>query len=273
MSSMSALLADVFQTKTASAITHTSEDLEKQANFEFFGALCQKEGIDVSKLTDAKVESLFKVAMEIKAAAEHEGKEPPKEEKIEEAAKAKEKEKEAAARAEYQEKRAAAVKVAEAEAMGRVMAHAYIDELKKIAAAADEADEKGEKGKPAFPFGKKEGKEGKEGEKEKEKDASARADELIAAFEQMKTAGATVPAGTTTTPNFDEFAAHHAIAMLKQAGVNEEVAFARVNAVYTLGLPESVKMASATSEAKALEYRALEICDAAGFQVDWTQVS
>jgi len=267
MSSMSALLADVFQTKTASA--HTEEDLVKQADYAFFGALCRQEGIDVSALPDAKVEELFKVAMEMKAASDHEETETPKEEKIEEAAKEKAKEKEAAARAEYQEKRAAATKVAEAEAMGRIMAHAYVDEMKKIAEAAEEA-EKNKDGKSGFPFGKKDGK--KDDKEEKEKEASARASELIAAFEQMKTASAPA-AGTTTTPNFDEFAALQAIELLKQAQVDEDVAYARVNAVRTLGLPESTKMASATSEAKALEYRALEICDAAGFQVDWTQVA
>ena len=268
MSSMSALLADVFQTKTASAAAHTTEDLTKQAEYEFFGALCRQEGIDVSALPDAKVEELFKVAMEMKAASdEHEEKETPKEEKIEEAAKEKAKEKEAAAHAEYREKRAAATKVAEAEAMGRIMAHAYVDEMKKIAEAAEEA---GKDGKSGFPFGKKDGK--KDDKEEKEKEASARANELIAAFEQMKTASAPA-AGTTTTPNFDEFAAQQAIELLKQAQVDEDVAYARVNAVWTLGLPESTKMASATSEAKALEYRALEICDAAGFQVDWTQVA
>jgi hypothetical protein len=267
--SMSSLLADVFNTKTAAA--HTEEDLVKQADYEFFGALCRKENIDVSQLTDEKVADLFKVAMQIKSAGEgkpeHEAKETKAEEKIEEKAL---KEKEAAARAEYQEKRAAAVKCAEAEAMGRIMAHSFVDEMAKVSAAMG-----------GFPFAKKEeGKECKEEGKEKkeegkkdeggEKEASvARANAIIAAFEQAKTAS--VP-GSTSTPNFDEIAAWHAINMLKQANVDAKVAFERVNAAYVLGLPESVKMASAADENKALEYRALEICDAAGFQVDWSQV-
>jgi hypothetical protein len=271
MQSMSSLLADVFNTKTAAV--HTEEDLVKQADYEFFGALCRKENIDVSQLTDEKVADLFKVAMQLKAAGEgkdgHEGKETKEKEKAEEAAL---KEKEAAARAEYQEKRAAAVKCAEAEAMGRIMAHSFVDEMAKVSAAMG-----------GFPFAKKEeGKEGKEEGKEKkeegkekkdeggEKEASvARANAVIAAFEQAKTAS--VP-GSTSTPNFDEIAAWHAIDLLKQAHVDEKVAFERVNAAYVLGLPESVKMASAADENKALELRALEICDAAGFQVDWSQV-
>ena len=78
---MNSLLGDVFGTKTASA--HTEEDLEKQANLQFFGELCQAEGIDLSQLNDTQAEELFKVAMSLKEAAEEEAE---KEEKKEEAA-------------------------------------------------------------------------------------------------------------------------------------------------------------------------------------------
>ena len=57
--------------------------------------------------------------------------------------------------------------------------------------------------------------------------------------------------------------------MLKSAGAEEELATARISAVHTLGLTESSKLASATSFEQALNLRALEYCEAAGFPVDW----
>jgi len=268
MAEMSQLLGQIFNTMEKDASAPTEEDLVKQANLQFFGELCRAEGINVEHLNDNQVADLFKVAMEVKA--EKDGEKPGKEGKPE-GKKPEEKEKEAAAaklaaaNEEYLQKRAAHVKCAEADFMGRLMAHSFADEMRKIAASEN-------------PFAKKpEGKEGKEGKEdkekeEKEKEASVRrAAELVAALEQSKQASA-ASTSATSTPNFDEVAAYRAIDMLKSASVDADLAFNRINASFVLGFPESVKMAAASTPEQALEYRALELCEAAGFQVDWTQV-
>lgn len=252
---MNSLLGDVFGTKTASA--HTDEDLVKEANLQFFGELCRAENIDVSQLSDEQASELFKVAMAIKEAGdEEEGEEkgekaPPFGKKHEEGeSKEEEKKEEAkkeAAVAEWSEKRAAAIKVAEAEATGRIMAHAMVDELNKIAASM-----------------------GGEQTPEAEPTSTEKAASIIEAFNQMKTASGAAP--TSATPNFDELAALQAIEMLKKAEYDPELAFNRVNAVFTLGLPESEKIASVATPDAALAVRAYEYCEAAGFEVDWSQV-
>lgn len=267
---MNQLLAEVFQTKTASA-EPTEADFMKKANLEFFEALCREQNINVAELTEPQLEVLFKTAMEMKEAGEEgkpsfppkkEGKEEEKEEKGKKEAEAKV----AAANAEYQEKRAAAIKVAEADFMGRIMAHSLVDELSKIKTAMEE-------GKPPFPPKKDEKKDDDEKEEAKEKKSSAaNAAALIEAFNRSKTASAPASAspGASSTPNFDELAAYHAIDMLKAAGCDPELAFNKVNAAYTLGLAESTKLASAGTQEQALHVRALEICESAGFPVDWT---
>lgn len=266
---MSSTLGEVFgTTKVASA---TPEDLEKTAQQEFFVGLCQEQGIDIAQLNDDQVEELWKTAMEIKAAEfppnfgkkdEAKGKDG-KEDKEKAEKESKEKEaaaaKLAAAESEFLQKRAAVEKIAEAEAMGRIMAHSFVAELNKIA----------EKNEMPPPFGKKDDKDGKEKKEGEEKEASAaeKAAALVTAFQTAKTAAAAQ--GSTTTPNFDEQAALHAIELLKEAGINEELAFNKVNAAYILGLSESVKLASAPDLKTGLHVRALEICEAAGFQVTW----
>jgi hypothetical protein len=160
------------------------------------------------------------------------------------------KEKEAAAAAEWTEKRAAAEKVAEADFLGRTMAHAYVDEMRKIAAAA------------------------------------ASEEKLVGAAQVLKTAAAAVtkeipaavvPAATKEASAIDELAINRALAMLKEfnktagdkGGFNEEEAVNRLQAVYTLGLGESTKVASATTPEAGIEVRALEFLDAAGYPVQW----
>jgi hypothetical protein len=251
---MNSLLGDVYGNRT-----HTEEDLAKEANLQFFGQLCEHQQIDVEKLSENEISELFKVAMEIKQAAEEESaKEEAKEEGGKknlappfgkhEAGESKDKEKKEeqkkeAAAAEWAEKRAAHVKVAEADATGRIMAHAMVDELRKIAAAQEEA---------AAPS------------------LAEKAAAVIAAA-QAKTASAAAPATSSATPNFDELAAINAIDMLKQAGQDEGIAQARISAVFTLGLQETAKIAAATTPEAALTLRALEFCEAAGYPVDWTK--
>lgn len=262
---LSEIYGNIAATKEASASVATPEDLQKQAQVEYFTKLCSAKQIDVSLLNDAQVQELFKTAMELKIAEETEESAEAKAKKAKDEEAKKSKEASAAlsaADAEYQEKRAAAAKVAESDMMGRIMAHAYIDELKKLAgemppqfaAVAGKKDDKEEKKE-----------DGDDNEKAK-KEASARAAAVIAEFEKIKTAGA-----APGTPSLDEVAGNHAIELLKAAGVNADLAMARINAVHTLGVPDGAKVASAANLDAAVHVRALEYCEAAGFAVDWTQ--
>lgn len=268
---LSETLSEVFGTKVAS-VEKSPEELEKEASIEFFHGLCQEQGVDLNKLSDNDVETLFKAAMDMRKEA---GEVPPqfakKDDKKpeEKGGEEDDKKKEAAAKealavSEFMSKKAAATKVAEADAMGRIMAHSFVSELSKI------AEKDG--GFPFPPKGKDE-KDGKDGKDDGKKEASAadRVATLLASF-QAKTASAPAAVeGGSTTPAFDEYAAHQAIDMLKQAGVDETLAYNRVNAVYTLGLKDSTKIASAADTQEGLRLRALEICEAAGFAVDWSQ--
>lgn len=262
MPNMSDSLTEIFGTNKTAAAQPTNEDLEKQAQLDFFHGLCAEKGIDIEKLPEAKLHELFKTAMEIKAAGEDGDEEKKRKAKEEEEKKKEADAKLASANSEFAEKRAAAQKVAEADFMGRVMAHAYVDELQKIAGGMPPQFMHGkgkEEGKPE----EKDEKEKAKKEEDEKKEASVRADRLIAEFVN-KTGSARNP-----TPSLDELAGNHAIDLLKQAGTDGSVAVARINAVYTLGLPESTKIASQTSTEEAIHVRALEYCEAAGYQVNW----
>lgn len=124
---MDQFLAEYYgTTKTASA-----EDYEAQASVELFMKVASDEGIDLSSMADEQVNALYsnwvKAAAEESKKDEHEEHESEKEEKVEEAKK------------EHEEKKAAAEKVAEADFLGRVMAHSYVQELNKIAMGPTEA--------------------------------------------------------------------------------------------------------------------------------------
>lgn len=260
--SMSELLGSVYGTSAAAQPTVSEEDLQKQANVNFFLGLCEEKGINVEDLDDATTERLWKVAMDLKEAAEGGGEgegdkgAPPFPPKSDEDKKKEEAEKEANAKIaqserEWEEKRAAAVKVAEADAMGRIMAHSYVDELQKIASQMDGAPAAQATEQPAANA----------------KEASAqRAEQLIS---QVEAAQSQATKQASRTQALDELAAYRAIDLLKEAGVNEELAHARINAVYVLGLEDSEKVASAPTHQDAVHIRALEFCERAGFEVNW----
>jgi hypothetical protein len=111
---------------------HSTEDQEKVAQAEMFAKLAAAEGIDLNTLNEDQVAYLWNQVFVDKTAGKeehghghgHKEKEEPKEE---------DKDKKAAA--EFAEKRAASEKVAEADFLGRVMAHAYVQELSNIGEA------------------------------------------------------------------------------------------------------------------------------------------
>jgi hypothetical protein len=135
---MDAFLAEYYGTnKTASA---PQEDLEKQASVELFLKLASESNIDLKSMPDTKVQELYdswvsKTAAAAAAAAPAAPAAPAAEDDEED----EEKKKHEEAKKEHEEKKAAAEKVAEADFLGRVMAHSYVQEMRKIAAAAAEA--------------------------------------------------------------------------------------------------------------------------------------
>jgi hypothetical protein len=161
MSGMDQFLANYYGTNGASQSTETTIDKEAEASFELFAKVAAAEGIDLTKMSDEQVLELYtKVASE----------EPEKDDKEEE--EKKEKEKEAAAKAELAAKTAAAAaapvvatatsdaqeKIAEADYLGRIMAHAYVQEMKKIAEATPAETDK--EASRSFSFGGFEKKKG-----------------------------------------------------------------------------------------------------------------
>lgn len=134
-------LARVYGTPGAA----TSEDLTKQAEAELFAKLAAQEGVDLNALNDEQIGELWNHVFP-KTAEEEERKEEAKEEDEE---KKEEEKKEAAAR-EHAIKLAQAEEEQRAHYLGQVMAHSYVAELGKIA-AAQEAGEEGESKEAAMP--------------------------------------------------------------------------------------------------------------------------
>jgi hypothetical protein len=114
----------------AAGAAPNSEQLEKNAQMELFCKLAAQNNVDLEKLSEEQIQQLWSLTFEEKAAEfppkkeEHEEKKP--EHKLEEKAKE-----------EHDKKKEAAAKVAEADFCGRYMAHAMVDELKKMAAAGE----------------------------------------------------------------------------------------------------------------------------------------
>jgi hypothetical protein len=139
---MDSFLAAYYGTTGTASPTETDKvaAAEQEASFELFAKVAAAEGIDLTKMSDEQVMALYTKVASDEGPPEHkeEGKEEEEKEK---------KEKEAAAKAELAAKTAAATgaaatpegeaqeKIAEADFLGRVMAHAYVQEMKKIAEA------------------------------------------------------------------------------------------------------------------------------------------
>jgi hypothetical protein len=70
---------------------------------------------------------------------------------------------------------------------------------------------------------------------------------------------------------FEMEAAELALAKVAEANFDQDQAIDRLNAVLTLGLNDSEKVASLDKYEDALERRALEYAAAAGYPVEWAQ--
>lgn len=245
--SMNKILAEFYNTNGTKTASAHAEDLEKAAQYELFTKIAAENNIDLSKLSDQQTQQLFvetfsktagemppQFAANVKGKGDGEGKKDDEESDEDKAKK------------EHAEKKASAEKLAEADFIGRTMAHAYVDELQKIAAARG--------GSPAA-----EAATGNEWHVELPKVASA----------------------------IDKFAMHRAFEMVQQHNasilehnktasadkqlqlVDEKSAAEKIAQVHTKGLSDSIKVASAPDHKAAIEVRALETLEAAGYPVEW----
>lgn len=253
--SMNEWLAQMYGTNGTTPQETTSPETIKLANAELFAKLAAQTGIDLSRMTPEDIGTLYaEVFPEETKTAEGGFPFPPKkngEEKKEDKDEKKDKkdddkdedEKKAAALAYHAEKRGFAEKVAEADTMGRVMAHAMVQELGRIEqakTAGDKMSQLGNLGGHAIPKG---------GDKPTAKKAMS------------KEAAA-----------FDEIAANHAIKLAADSGYDVNEAHRLVSAVYTLGLKESEKVASVQDADGAIHVRALEFLEAANYPVNWEEI-
>lgn len=196
--------------KTAAA---NQEEATKVAEVELFTKLAAENGIDLDQLSQEQVNELwvaFKTAGEESDEKKDDEKDDEKKEK---------------AKAEFAAKKEASMKIAESDALGRLMARSFMDEVTKIAS-----------GRPSAPA-------------------------------QEKVAEAETPA--TTAPALDQLAAEKAVEKAASADYDPQVAAQRIHAVLVLGAPDSVKVASADTLEQAVEVRALELLELAGYPVQY----
>jgi hypothetical protein len=325
MSDMNQFLAQYYGTTAGTDDTlaekTASEQAQEEANLELFAKMAHENGIDLEKLSEEQVLELYNATFDKVA---EEDKAPPfaKKDDDKDDGKKDEDEKKAAAEAEFTEKKAAAEKIAEADFLGRVMAHAYVNEMRKIASAAETGEEKdasaemkvrsfGDKLRSAAHHAKETAGKAKD-HASSAADKGGKALEYVGKKVTEKATGvgthgmnpshakgvgaATVGAGAAAVGGaaygaskarkgkdkeasaLDELAIKRAMDMVdgfnKEAGADvydlEEVA-RRVDAVDTLGLAESVKVASAENAEQAVEVRALEYLEAAGLPITWAE--
>lgn len=286
--SMNEFLAQFYGTNGATEVEKVASEgpTTEQEKIAMFAKLAKDNNIDLSQLSDEKLEKLFsdtfdKTAGELppqfQKKDEGEKKDDKKDEKSDEEKKA---EAEKAAADAEQEKKAEEARLekqaAEADFMGRIMAHAYVNEMRKIAASAEKPAESTTQSEPEktaslrekllklanedCPPGKKD-----EGKKDEKKDGDDKGKSLPPWMKDKE-----------ASASLEEAACQHALAIVqefnKTAGENAfdvKIAAERVAAVHTLGLSESAKVASAETVEAAVAIRALEYLDAAGYPVQW----
>ena len=292
MSGMDEYLAAAYgtsQTKTAAAET---QDAEKVAQAEMFCKLAADHGVDLTKMSDADVSAMWQsFSAKLAAApavpakvAEFPPKKEEKEEKKEEKGhmappfgkkdekdeKEEHEKKEAAARAEFDASREWAQKTAEADFLGRQMAHAFTAQLREnsgIAAPAAASDgtkeaaafvamlKEGGKKIAEFPPKKEEKKEEKE-EKHEEKEKEEKGKHPF-------------PFGKKEASALDEVAANVALDMAVKGGLDRDMVGRKLAALLVLGAPESTKLAATQSYDQAREVRACELLEAIGIPIEW----
>lgn len=277
------------------------EELAKIAHLELFAKAAMAQGIDLSALDEGTRNELYtefttKLAEEDaedeeEEGPEHEAAESSDEEKGEQEEGDKDSEeekKEAAARREYAAQVEWQEKNAQADFLGRRMAHAFWDEYREISKEAGLKDIAGKvtgasdikagvnmlRGKtPGLVAA---GKSSKGIGAKTLARGAAKAGGIAAGA-----AGAAYGAKKATEKKeeskeasaFDIASAEQGLKIASASGWDENEAAQRLSAVLTLGPSESEKVAHANGNYDdAINIRGLELLEAAGYPVDWTQV-
>ena len=308
-------LAEIYNTPAPA-----DEEVQKVANADMFAKIATQHGIDLGALPPEQVGELYaQVFPEEAAKISAEG----EEEKCADCGKVDcSCDKKEAAAVHWQEKRAFQEKFAEADTMGRVMAHSFVQERGYIEKGANKytagwdqtfgpkgitklvgmAKAKGGaagsyvKGKATAGgrYVSDKATEGGRYVKDKATAGAAAAADTAAGKHVLRnkgkyTAGAAGAAGLgvgagagsamsngkkkeSSAEAFEELAGNYAIDLAKEAGFNEDEAIELVNAVYTLGLGESDKIAHVQDFDSGVHVRALEYLEGAGYPVDWSEV-
>ena len=278
-----------------------AEETTKIAHLELFAKAAMAQGINLADLDDGARGALYN---EFTSKLAEEGAAPPfppkaeeddEDDEDEEEDKEEEK-KEAAARQEYAAMSEWTEKNAQADFLGRRMAHAFWDEYSEISKTA--AGTPSSNITLAAPKAKKQGVG--EGLKAMGKDfggqASGAAKRLggaikahpgkaaligggalaaggAAAYGAKKLKGKKDDDGEKDASAFDYQAANEGLKIASAAGWDTTEVAARLNAALTLGLGESEKVAQAKGSFEdAVAIRGLEILEQVGYPVDWTQV-
>jgi hypothetical protein len=243
---------------------NSSADVEKQAQVELFAKLAADNGIDLEQLSEGQIAHLWNETFKT---AEEESKADDMEEKVERAKKEHAEKKE--------EKKEAAAKLAEAEYLGRFMAHAMVDEIQKLAASPPSS---AVSGVPTGPLssGAKTGPLSSKAKLPTAAKAGLAAAALAGTayggkklYDRMKKKKDEPDSEEKQSSAIDELAAQLAVEKAASAGWDAEEAVARVSSVLTLGVGESEKVASAADLESAVDVRSLEFLEAAGYPVTW----
>lgn len=299
MSGMDQWLANYFGTGPAAEPQPSAEDAEKTAQAEFFAKTAAQNNINLSELSPSQIEWLWQKTFSKEAEFP-----PPKAEGKDEKKDDEGKKREDAARKEHEEKKASQARFQEnldtGAFIGKTAAHSYVATLKQLAGegALDFLKEagfvdkakavgkeyvkgmKGEGIKDSFRAMKNNAGASVHGELAARKDLGKAVGRSAASYGATAAAAGGAAAGAhhatkkkeASMDNFELESANMALEMIaKTASFDVDEATSRINAVLTLGLAESEKVASLTTFEEARERRALEYAEAAGYPVEWAQ--
>jgi hypothetical protein len=273
--SMSKFLAEFYGTdgsvKEAAA---AAEDTEKMASVEIFMKLAKDQNIDLASMKQEEVNALYNGWVTKTSAAttattktaeeeEEEGKEKKKEE----------------AKKEFEEKKAQQEKIAEADFLGRVMAHSFAQESREIAKTASNLAAAKDFAGKSYMGAKNLGQHAHELKHKATEGAKAVGEHLGKNFTPYAV-GAAGAAGATAghalgknkeSSAIEDLASYRAVTLAHENGLDAEEAARKIAAVIELGLNKpSEKIASAPDVETAVGIRALELLETAGYPVTWT---
>jgi hypothetical protein len=272
------------------------EAQEKVAELELFAKLAADNGIDLTTLEPEQVSALYAETFG-KVAAEDEDDEDEEEEEAEDKAKA-----------EHEAAKEGAAKFAEADIMGRTMAHAFVNELDEIdgtktAGRASQAYRKGKAGaKKLYGAAKRQAKKGLRAEARTSgriggalMSGASKAGKKVGLLKKniKQTAGRRKAVGRAAlgagalgaggaaygasrmgkeSSALDYLAAEEAVKIAAADGWDTDECIDLLNQVLEAGPEESEKIAYVEDTADAIQVRGLELLDECGYDVDWDQV-